>query len=107
MFDKEGFYKEVGIRLQLLRRRKDLTQQDVADGVGIPRASYANVERGRQTVALDLLWRLAVFFSVSIDDICPQPKKASAGPSSPAHRGADLTQSPVYIRQSEPTGGAA
>jgi transcriptional regulator with XRE-family HTH domain len=72
-FDRQGFYREVGLRLHRLRKGRELTQEQVATALGITRPSYANIERGRQTVALDLIWRASVFFGVPLDRIAPEP----------------------------------
>jgi transcriptional regulator with XRE-family HTH domain len=77
-FDRKGFYRELGLRLQLHRKRKGLTQEELAAAVGVPRASYANVEGGRQSAAIDLIWRVAVVLDISLDDIAPQPVRGEA-----------------------------
>ena len=73
-FDQAGFYREIGLRLQLQRKRLDLTQEEVAAGIGVPRATYANVERGRQRVVVDLLWRASVVLRTPIERLVPQPE---------------------------------
>jgi transcriptional regulator with XRE-family HTH domain len=96
MFDKPEFYRQVGIRIQIYRKRRSLTQQDVAAAVGIPRTTYANVERGRQSIAVDLLWRLSVFFNTSMDRLSPEPLRGR-------ETSADLHPSdPLALEQSEP-----
>lgn len=79
-FDRDEFYREVGLRLQLTRKRKGLTQEDVAEQLGIPRATYANVESGRQRVSLDVVWKIAAVFGVSIDNLVPEPIAADESP---------------------------
>ena len=74
-FDRTGFYREVALRLQLARKRDGRTQADVAEALGMPRASYANVERGRQRVPVDLLWRVAVVLGVPLTKLIPAPKR--------------------------------
>lgn len=71
-FDKKGFYKELGLRLQLHRKRIGKTQEEVATGVGVPRASYANLETGRHATPIDLVWRAAVVLGVRLDDVVPE-----------------------------------
>ena len=77
-FDREGFYREVGLLLQLCRKSKGLTQREVASALGVPRASYANVERGRQRVPVDLLWRAAVYLRIPITKLLPEPISGSS-----------------------------
>jgi transcriptional regulator with XRE-family HTH domain len=83
-FDRKGFYREVGYRLQHERKRRSFTQTDVAAAIGISRATYANVESGRQTVALDVAWRIHVILGVPIDKLCPEPiTQPPSGESTP------------------------
>ena len=65
-FDRDGFYQEVGLRVQMRRKSAKLTQDEVARDLCMPRATYANVERGRQRVPIDVIWRLAVLFNVPV-----------------------------------------
>jgi transcriptional regulator with XRE-family HTH domain len=71
-FNRAGFYKEVGVLMQMERRARGMTQQEVADAIGVPRATYANIERGRQRVAVDVLWRISVVFGVPMDRLAPE-----------------------------------
>lgn len=72
-FDRNGFYREVGLRVQIQRKRTKFIQSEVASALGMPRATYANVERGRQRVPVDVIWRLAVLFDVPVHVLLPQP----------------------------------
>jgi|SRR5712692_3007860 len=72
-FDRDGFYREVGLRVQMRRKSAKLTQDEVACELGMPRATYANVERGRQRVPVDVIWRLAVLFDVPVHLLLPEP----------------------------------
>ncbi len=71
-FDRRGFYREIGLRLQLARKREDLTQQDLAAVLEMPRSSYANIERGRQRAPADVLWRAALVLGVDVDTLMPE-----------------------------------
>jgi transcriptional regulator with XRE-family HTH domain len=73
-FDRNVFNEEVGLRLQLRRKRQGLTQAEVADALEMPRSTYANMERGEQRVPVDVVWRVAVLLGVSTDALLPQPK---------------------------------
>ena len=74
-FDKKGFYREIGIRLQLARTCKHLTQADVAKELSMPRSSYANVEGGRQRVDVYMLWRAAVILGLHITELIPEQSR--------------------------------
>jgi transcriptional regulator with XRE-family HTH domain len=76
-FDRAGFDKEVGLLLQLARKRREITQAEIAKQIGLPRASYANIESGRQRIPVDVLWRAAVVLNVSISSLVPEPANRS------------------------------
>lgn len=72
-FDRDGFYREIGLLLQGMRKRRGLTQEQLAAALGVPRPTYANVEAGRQRVAVDLLWKAAVVLRVPLQKLVPEP----------------------------------
>ena len=80
-FDQEGFNREVGYRLHKSRKLRDLTQAHLAEALGVPRATYANIESGRQRVAVDVLWRAAVVLDVPINQLVPEAIRHSDRPS--------------------------
>ena len=54
-------------KLKMLRKKEGLTQQEVADKIGINRSSYSNWEKGRREPSFENLSMLACIFDVSID----------------------------------------
>jgi transcriptional regulator with XRE-family HTH domain len=72
-FDRAGFDREVGLRLQRARKERGITQQELAKRIGLPRPSYANLESGRQRVPLDVVWRAAVVLDLPIATLVPEP----------------------------------
>ena len=56
-------------RMRDLREDHDLTQQKVADALGITQRKYSYVETGTQPLTDELLVRLARFYGVSTDYI--------------------------------------
>jgi hypothetical protein len=46
--------------------------------VGVPRPTYANIERGRCKAKVDLIWRVAIVLDVPISSLLPEP--VLAGP---------------------------
>ena len=61
-------------RIHDLREDHDLTQQQVADAIGITQRKYSYVETGQQQLTADILIKLADFYDVSIDYILRQTK---------------------------------
>lgn len=57
----------VAHQLKTLRKGKKLTQEQVAEKLGISRSSIANYEIGRRSPNLNELKRFAKFYGVSLD----------------------------------------
>lgn len=60
-------------RIRDLREDSDLTQQQVADAIGITQRKYSYIETGQQQqLTDDILIKLANFYNVSIDYLLRQ-----------------------------------
>ncbi|CAM4101809.1 helix-turn-helix domain-containing protein [Paenibacillus alkaliterrae] len=59
----------LGETLVLLRKKKKLTQQDIADRLHLTRSTYAQYEINRRVPEYATLEKLADFFEVSIDHL--------------------------------------
>lgn len=59
--------EDIGRKLRTLRKGKKLTQQDVADRLGLVRATISNYEVGRRTPHLSDLKRFAELYGVTLD----------------------------------------
>jgi transcriptional regulator with XRE-family HTH domain len=107
-FDRAGFDREVGLRLQRARKERGLTQQELARRIGLPRPSYANIESGRQRVPLDVVWRAAIVLEQSFAVLMPEPlpSRADPAPLFPFGASAPLTESLGFTpwRQAPETG---
>ena len=55
--------------LKLLRKRKGVTQQDVADFLGVNRVSYTDFENSKTNIKPEYLLKLAEYFETTIDEI--------------------------------------
>lgn len=55
--------------LKILRKRKNLTQKEVADAVGITFQTYSYYETGRTKPTPEMLCKLADFFGVTVDEL--------------------------------------
>lgn len=56
-------------RVAELRASKNLSQEELAQAVGISRQSVIAIEKGRFNPSLPLGLRLSKFFEVSVEDI--------------------------------------
>ena len=54
-------------RIRSIREDNDLTQQQVADALGITQRKYSYMETGTQQWTDDFLVRLSKFYNMSID----------------------------------------
>jgi transcriptional regulator with XRE-family HTH domain len=61
--------KRIGNKLQSARKLKGLTQEDVADKVGITRSYYAQIERGERNPATTVITAIISAIGVDIIDI--------------------------------------
>ena len=61
--------KLLGKRIKALRNAKGLTQEDIADKIGISRQKYARVESGTNSITLDILVKIAKELNVQVGDI--------------------------------------
>jgi transcriptional regulator with XRE-family HTH domain len=66
-----SFDKALGQNIREHRGARDLTQSQLADLIGLSRASVANIERGEQQVSARILARLTRALDVSADELMP------------------------------------
>lgn len=59
----------LGGRIKALRNGKCLTQEQVADQIGISRQKYARIENGTNNITLEVLARIAKVLEVQVADI--------------------------------------
>ena len=52
-----------------LRKRHKLSQQELADAVGVTRQTITSLETEKYTASLVLAWRIAQYFNLRIEDI--------------------------------------
>lgn len=69
-----AFYREFGRRLHDHRKAKGLSQEQLAEPLGLNRTSIYNLEKGKQQLPVHLLKELARRLGVSEDDLLPWKK---------------------------------
>ncbi len=62
-------------RIRDLREDHDLTQQKLADAIGITQRKYSYLETGTQQLTDEILVKLADYYKVSIDYLLRQTDK--------------------------------
>ena len=55
--------------LRVCRARQDITQGQLAEAVGVSRQTIISIENGRYDPSLELAFRLARYFKMSIEDV--------------------------------------
>ena len=59
----------LGKRMKELRHAGNLTQEQIADRIGVSRQKYARIENGSNNITLDILTKIAGVLEVSVADI--------------------------------------
>lgn len=70
---------DLGGRVRALRQRQGISQYKLAEKLGIDQGSISNIERGKRSVTIHQVVRLAKALHASTDDIL------LGGPASPAN----------------------
>jgi transcriptional regulator with XRE-family HTH domain len=92
MADFDDLYAEVGRRLRQARVTKGLSQERLAQQLGISRASVVNIEAGRQRAPLHLLWQLSEALGTDLSLLIPRREELS-----PTAK--ESTLDPVMVKQ--------
>ena len=83
----EAFFKEIGERIAQARKERGLTQQQLADALGISQQTLAHYEVGRVGVGAPMLPRLSELLDLSFDEILlGHPTVRLPGKRGPASR---------------------
>lgn len=56
-------------RIRELRKEKNVTQDDLANAVSVTRQTIISLENGKYNASLQLAYKIAKYFSLSIEDI--------------------------------------
>lgn len=74
----ERIYEEFGQAVATRRKQLRLTQNKLATKTGMSRASIANIERGRQNVALHHIYTIAAALEIpKVSDLLPATKNST------------------------------
>lgn len=86
--DKHEIYFEVGDLVRQARDAARLTQAELAERIGLTRASVTNIEKARQKVQLHTLYAIAGALEVSVHLLLPKSASSNASTGvSPQLRG--------------------
>ena len=73
MADSDDLYRELGRKIRQARERfgEKLSQEALAQRLGLSRASMVNIEAGRQRAPLHLLWQIAELLGTDLTMLIP------------------------------------
>lgn len=60
-------------RMKVLRAERDLTQEQLADLIGVSRYAINALETERHDPSLDLAYRIAAALSLNVEQVFPNP----------------------------------
>lgn len=89
--DDKPFYRALGQRIAQFRKARGLTQQQLADALGIARQTVAHYEGGRLRIAVGLLPTLTEALQITVGDLLEKAAKTTTnkrkrGPTSALER---------------------
>ena len=64
-----GMNEVLGRRIKALRNANNLTQEQLADSIGVSRQKYARIENGTNSITLDILSKISTQLGISVGDI--------------------------------------
>jgi transcriptional regulator with XRE-family HTH domain len=82
--DDKTFYQQMGQRIAQLRKEQNLTQQQLAEVLGIAQQTLAHYEGGHLRIAVAMLPPLAKTLSVTIEELIGEESKLAKGKRGPA-----------------------
>ena len=63
--------RTIALRMMMIRKSKRMTQQALADAVGLTRTSIVNIEAHNQSMSLPTLWHIARALGVPVRKLLP------------------------------------
>lgn len=70
----DAFYAEVGRRIAVTRKKREITQAGLAKKISLTRTSITNIEKGRQKILIHTLIEIADILDVKLSDLLPRIK---------------------------------
>jgi transcriptional regulator with XRE-family HTH domain len=71
----QALYQIIGRRIAEARRPAKLSQDKLANGVGISRASIVKIEAGKQHPPIHVLWKIAEVLKIDVATLLPSQKE--------------------------------
>lgn len=68
-------YKEVGQRIKEFREETNITQEMLAEMLGLKRSTISQIENGKRKITADKLIKLATVFNITVDNLLSLEKQ--------------------------------
>ena len=78
MHTEDLIYKIIGGKIKDLRTKHDLSQEKLAQEIGLLRTSIVNIEAGRQRAPIHILFKISNIFSVELKELIPTCAEVSS-----------------------------
>src|SRR6266700_2734968 len=78
MTDFDEIYRGLGRKIRQTRENQRLSQDSLAQRLGISRTSMVNIEAGRQRAPLHVLWQIAELLETKLTLLIPGPEELLA-----------------------------
>ena len=82
----QEFFKELGERIANARKANGLTQQQLAEALGIAQQTLAHYEGGRSRLPISMLPALSQLLTLSFDELMGQTVNSRGGKRGPMSR---------------------
>lgn len=66
---REAYVQAVGARVTKYRKRKGLSQEDLAEAIGVSRSAMSRIEKGQQELTISRTQELAFALGVAASNI--------------------------------------
>jgi transcriptional regulator with XRE-family HTH domain len=70
---EEQLYKLIGAKIRIARQAAELSQEDLANRIGLGRTSITNIEIGRQKLQIFTLYLIAETLRITVQSLLPDP----------------------------------
>lgn len=112
MFDDKKLYALLGERIKRLRRMQtpEMNQEKLGQILGLTRTSITNIERGKQKLTVDALYKLCETFSVEVSALMPTLTEVVVAPAKQVVVGGQSFEVPAktanYVNTLRPSSSA-
>jgi transcriptional regulator with XRE-family HTH domain len=90
----------VNEKIRLIREAKNLTQEQVAEKLGVSQSAYGDIERGDNDPKLSKLQKLAGIFEMQLSELVDLTEKGTLNINFPCQRNKTRHENNVYIGSS-------